>query len=92
MTHLSLEGPLATPLGRTGWAVQAPRRDNHDARMAARRREYRTWFAVVLAVALPFEVLAWPVRALTDGALPALTPLGAARAHAAHVAPIILSA
>ena len=53
---------------------------------------FRAYFALVLILALPLELAAWPLRAVRAGAWPAQGPLRVAWSHAAHLTPIILSA
>lgn len=93
MTDMTLEAPLAPPLGhRAGRAARPAREVGYAARLAARRREYRAYFALVLIAALPLELADWTLRALRGRAWPARGPLRAAWSHAALVTPIILSA
>jgi len=93
MTDMTLAAPLTAPLGfGAGDAARSARGDACGARLAARRREYRAYFALVLIVALPLELANWAFRAVRGAAWPTRGPLRAAWSHAAVVAPIILSA
>lgn len=89
MTDMSFEAPLGHGAGS---AARPAREDGYGARLAARRREYRAYFALVLILTLPLELAAWPLRALRGRAWPARGPLREAWSHAALVTPIILSA
>jgi hypothetical protein len=73
-----------------GWPARAARA--HDARLAARRREYYAYFALVLILELPLSLAVWTVRCLRTGTLPERGPFRAAWSQAAIIASTILSA
>ncbi len=89
MTDMTFETPRA--FAADGLGARAPR-SAHAARLAARRREYAAYFAVVLVLALPLSLAVWALKALRRAALPEQGPLAAAWGQAAIITSIILRA
>jgi hypothetical protein len=89
MTDVMLD---AHPRHATRWSARSMPDDDMDARLTARRREFRAYFALLLVLELPAALVVWSLRALRHGAWPAQGPIRAARSRAALVASLILSA
>jgi hypothetical protein len=56
------------------------------------RTEFRVYFAIIFAVALPFAVLGWIVRTAVTGRMPDRNAVSTAWADARSITPLIFRA
>jgi hypothetical protein len=89
MTDVMLE---VHPSDVNRWSARFGPEEDLGARLTARRREFRAYFALLLVLELPAALVVWSLRALRHGTLPAQSPISAARSRASLVASLILSA
>jgi len=68
------------------FTVNAPR----PRHMRTGKLEYRLWFALIFAAALPFAMAFWAWATVRDARMPAQGPISRARAEAHLIAPTIL--
>jgi hypothetical protein len=72
----------------TEYSVNIPKGRVHKMN----RIEYRIYFALIFAVALPFALIAWMAKPVLTGKLPNYGPLTIAHKDASAITPMIFRA